>query len=57
MCSATGTLLVDNMTNGFDLYSANRLALIHSFPFKTTKKYVKNGVFVEDGKTMYCMWK
>ena len=54
MCSVTGNLLIDNMTDGFDLYSANRPAPIRSFPVKSTKKYVKGGVFAEGRRAIAC---
>lgn len=54
ICSATGILLVDNMTDGFDLYSANRLTHLRSFPVKATKKCVKSCLFAEGGKTIVC---
>jgi len=54
MCQATGNLLVDNMADGFDLYSANRLAPIRSFPVRSTKKFIKSGVFAEGGRAVVC---
>ncbi len=54
VCTATGNLLIDNMTDSFDLYTANRLAPIRSFQVKATKKYVKAGVFAESGRAIAC---
>ena len=42
------------MGDGFDLYSVNRSALIRSFPVKSTRKFVKAGVFAEGGRTIVC---
>jgi hypothetical protein len=42
------------MTDGFDLYTASRLAPIRSFQVKATKKYVKAGVFAEGGRAIAC---
>lgn len=54
MCPATGNLLINNMTDGFDLYAANRPAPIRSFPVRSTKKYVKGGIFAEGGRAVVC---
>ena len=50
----TGNLLIDNMTDGFDLYSVNCPAPIRSFPVRSTKKYVKGGISAEGGRTIVC---
>lgn len=54
MCSVTGNILIDNMTDGFDLYPANRSALIRSFLVQSTQKYVKAGVFAEGRRAIVC---
>ena len=54
MCPATGNLLIDNMSDGFDLYAANRPAVIRSFLVRSTKKYIKGGVFAESGRAVVC---
>ncbi len=54
MCPGTGHLLIDNMTDGFDLYSANRHTPIRTFPVRSAKKYVKCGVFAEGGRVVIC---
>lgn len=42
------------MADGFDLYSANRPAPIRSFLVRSTKKYIKGGVFAEGGRAIVC---
>ena len=42
------------MDGGFDLYTANHLTHIRSFPVPMTKKYVKSGAFAEGGKAIVC---
>ncbi len=53
-CMDTGNILIDNMTDGFDLYSANRSSPSRSFKIKSSKKFVKSGVFGEKGKVVVC---
>ena len=52
VCPLYGNILVDNMTNGFDLYSLSRTSPSKSFVVPTTKKLVKNGVFREKEHTV-----
>ena len=52
ICPVNGNILVDNMTNGFDLYNSSRTAPARSFEVPTTKIYTKNGVFGEKGHTI-----
>ena len=49
VCPVYGNILVDNMTNGFDLYSLSRTAPLRSFVVPTTQRFVKKGVFGENG--------
>jgi hypothetical protein len=48
-CPTYGNILVDNMTNGFDLYSSSRTTPSRSFVVPTTKIFAKKGVFGEKG--------
>lgn len=50
----TSNLLVDNMRDGFDLYTPGRTVPVRSFRFDSTRKYVKGGVFGEGGKIVIC---
>lgn len=52
ICPVYGHILVDNMTNGFDLYSSSRTAPSRSFVVPTTKIFTKKGVFGEKGHTV-----
>ena len=49
ICPVYGNILLDNMTNSFDLYSLSRTAPSRSFVVPTTKIFTKKGVFVEKG--------
>jgi hypothetical protein len=44
--------LVDNMTDGFDLYNLSRTVPSKSFVVPTTKQFTKKGVFGEKGNTV-----
>lgn len=52
VCPIYGNILVDNMTDGFDLYSLSRTSPSRSFIVPTTKTFTKNGVFGEKGHTI-----
>lgn len=52
ICPVYGNILVDNMTNGFDLYNPSRTAPSKSFVVPTTKMFAKKGVFGEKGHTV-----
>ena len=54
VCALSGSFLIDNMSNGFDLYLPNRGAPSHTFKVENKKKFVKNGVFGEAGKVAVC---
>ena len=54
LCPQEKNILIDNMTNGFDLYSATRTTPLRSFYIETCKKYVKKGVFGEKGGIVIC---
>lgn len=42
------------MANGFDLYSPTRTAPTRHFEVPTSRKFVKQGVFGENGKVAVC---
>ncbi|PPQ74510.1 hypothetical protein CVT26_007980 [Gymnopilus dilepis] len=50
VCSSTGHVVVDNMFNGFDLYSPDRTSPIHTFEVESTTGFVKAAVFGEGGR-------
>ena len=52
VCPLYGNILVDNMTNGFDLYSLSCTSPLRSFVVPMTKAFTKNGVFGEKGQTV-----
>jgi hypothetical protein len=52
VCPIYGNILVDNMTNGFDLYNSSRTAPSKSFAVPTTKRFAKKGVFGEKGSAV-----
>jgi hypothetical protein len=52
VCPVYGSILVDNMTNGFDLYSSSRTVPSKSFVVPTTKIFAKKGGFGEKGNTV-----
>ena len=54
LCRQTGNILVDNMRDGFDLYPYNRTVPSRSYKVKTTRTYVKAGVFGEGGRVVVC---
>ena len=54
LCPQEKNILIDNMTNGFDLYSATRTTPLRSFYIETSRKYVKKGVFGEKGSIVIC---
>ncbi|KAF9521512.1 hypothetical protein CPB83DRAFT_926246 [Crepidotus variabilis] len=55
MCPSKRFVLMDNMANGFDLYTtAIRNGLIRTFPVKSTKGFVRNGAFGEKGEIVVC---
>ena len=47
-----GNILVDNMTNGFDLYGTSCTAPSRSFVVPTTKIFAKKGVFGDKGNSI-----
>ncbi|PPQ79323.1 hypothetical protein CVT26_001093 [Gymnopilus dilepis] len=53
-CSATANMLVDNMRDGFDVYSPGRPGPIHKFRVHSTRRYVKGCEFGEGGKVAVC---
>ena len=53
-CRQTGNILVDNMRDGFDLYPYNRTTPSRTYKVKTTRMYVKAGVFGEGGRIVVC---
>jgi|SRR5882762_7508238 len=52
VCPVYGHILVDNMTNGFDIYNLSRTVPSKSFMVPTTKQFTKKGVFGEKGNTV-----
>lgn len=44
--------MVDNMIDGFDIYSLPRTTPVHHFEVPTNKKYVKKAAFAEKGQTV-----
>jgi hypothetical protein len=52
ICPVSGHILVDNMTNGFDLYTSTRTVPSKTFLVPTTRKFTKKGTFGEDGQTV-----
>ncbi|KJA21883.1 hypothetical protein HYPSUDRAFT_55206 [Hypholoma sublateritium FD-334 SS-4] len=53
-CPISGSFLIDNMVDGFDLYPPNRTTAAQSFKVEATKKYVKQAVFGEQGSLAIC---
>ena len=54
VCGSSGNIVIDNMSNGFDLYPPNRNTPTKTFKVDTNKTFVKAGVFAEKGKTVVC---
>ena len=54
VCTSSGSILVDNMSTGFDLYLANRTTPTKTFTVDTRRQFVKGGVFVEMGRAVVC---
>jgi hypothetical protein len=52
ICPVYGNILVDNMTDGFDLYNLPRTTPSRSFVVPTAKHFAKKGVFGEKGNTV-----
>jgi hypothetical protein len=52
ICPVYGQILVDNMTNGFDLYTLTRTVPSKTFVVPTTKKFTKKAAFGENGHTV-----
>ncbi|PPQ70087.1 hypothetical protein CVT26_013421 [Gymnopilus dilepis] len=50
VCGTTGNVIVDNMLDGFDLYSPNRSSPIYTFKVDSVKYFVKGVVFGEGGQ-------
>ncbi|KAF8879433.1 hypothetical protein CPB84DRAFT_1852107 [Gymnopilus junonius] len=50
VCTNTGHFVIDNMFNGFDLYSPNRTSPIHTFKVEITARFIKTIVFGEGGQ-------
>ena len=48
------SILVDNMTTGFDLYGINRTAPKQTFLVQNSRRFVKNGIFGENGNIIVC---
>lgn len=54
VCISSGSILIDNMNNGFDLYLSNRTTPTKTFTVATHRRFVKGGVFAELGKAVVC---
>ncbi|KAF9523444.1 hypothetical protein CPB83DRAFT_775465, partial [Crepidotus variabilis] len=55
MCPTKKFILMDNMANGFDLYTtAPCSGLVRTFPVKSTKGFVRNGAFGKGGEIVVC---
>jgi len=48
------SILVDNMTTGFDLYGITRTAPKQTFVVQNSRRFVKYGIFGENGNTVVC---
>lgn len=48
------SILVDNMTTGFDLYGVNRTVPKQSFLVQNSRRFIKNGIFIENGNAVVC---
>ncbi|KDR76662.1 hypothetical protein GALMADRAFT_139563 [Galerina marginata CBS 339.88] len=49
---AQKNIVIDNITNGFDVYPIHRSTPIHSFEVPTTHQYVRMAVFGENGSVV-----
>jgi hypothetical protein len=47
-------LLIDNLTNGFDLYNVTQTSPLRHFSILTTQRYVKQGAFAEQATMIVC---
>jgi hypothetical protein len=54
ICTSEKFLLIDNLTNGFDLYNVTRTSPLRHFNILTTQGYVKQGVFAEQATMIVC---
>ncbi|KAF9527061.1 WD40-repeat-containing domain protein [Crepidotus variabilis] len=46
----TVAVVIENMTNGFDLYPFNKPTPSRNFPVETNRLFIKSAVFAENGK-------
>ena len=51
-CPLSGSIVVDNMTDGFDAYTLPRTTPTRHFSVPMNKKYVKKAVYAERGMTI-----
>ena len=54
VCTSNGNILIDNMRNGFDLYSPGRSTPAKTFKVDAQRRVVKRCVFAESGKAAVC---
>ena len=52
ICPVNGYILVNNMTNGFDLYNSSHTTPLRLYVVPTTKIFTNKGVFGENGHTV-----
>jgi hypothetical protein len=54
ICPKGKYLLIDNLSNGFDLYNIPRTSPTHSLIIPTKRLYTKQGVFTKNGAQIAC---
>ena len=47
-------MVIDNLSNGFDLYNIPRMSLTHSLVVPTNKVFVRQSAFTENGTAIVC---
>src|SRR5271155_5151890 len=54
ICSRGKSLLVENLSKGFDLYDLPRSSPSYTFQTPTRKRCIKDGVFAEESTVVAC---
>jgi len=54
VCPEGRLLVIENLSNGFDLYTLPRVSPLHAFVVPTTKTCIKDGVFGEEASVVAC---
>lgn len=54
ICPNEKHLLVDNLSTGYDMYNFPRTSPARSFKVPTSRKFIKQGVFVESATGVAC---